>query len=254
MKAHQLIVILLIMTLVLVNLVLSRIVHNAGLVWPDALCVVGLGLIFAQIVLVASWLVWSSRNFALRIILSLAILYFLAHPASTYAIDDPSSWFTANLSFLAIISTVFLVARFAGVSIDQVDDHNAPTGLGSWQFSISGILSVTTGTACLFGAARNLHVPATAGVSTLLFFLAISAVATIAFFSSFCLHRVGLAVLVIGLAATMIGYVLSLTGIRVEGPWTVVQMNLAHAGAIAGSIAVARIAQYRLTVATGHTP
>ncbi len=126
--------------------------------WPDVLAIIAMGIAFAQIGLAAILLVLCVNSLVIRGLFVL-VLYagaaFLAFRSSGGG--GMSGWLAFMLVCLAITSTPLVIARLAGVAI--VPRVLGASPRGSRQYTIWGLLVLTTLVAVLLGIGRQLNFP-----------------------------------------------------------------------------------------------
>ena len=121
--------------------------------WPQPAAVAAMGSAFCQVSLAALLLL--AVDFPLRIRWAVAGSLYLAAAciASRAASEEIVPWLGIMLLNLAIVAAPLLAARVAGmriVAVDRLEDQPA----ASRQYSILGVLALTTFVAVLLGIAR----------------------------------------------------------------------------------------------------
>jgi hypothetical protein len=140
---------------------------------------------------------------------------------------------------LVVVAAPLAIARLAGVGIVPIHEHEAPRG--SRQFTILGLLSLTTFVAVLLGIGRLLKFPWGELGAIAVFVVANGAIPwTLASWPWPTTLIVGAAV------CTAAGAVMSLTGFPPNDPLSLAAMCTIQGIVIIAALAVVQIAGYRL--------
>jgi len=131
------------------DLVWPVVLRMTGAQWPATPAIVAMGIGFAQVGLAAILLVLGSRRLITRGIAAV-ILHFGAAFLAFRAVNASGfvRWLVIMLMIIGIISAPLIIARLAGLVITSTD---APPGRGSRQYTIWGLLVLTTIVAVLLG-------------------------------------------------------------------------------------------------------
>jgi len=129
-----------------------------GSQWPDKPAIIAMGIAFGQLSLAAILLILSSKRLVARSMATI-VLYFGAALLAFRAVSANGfgRWLTIMLLILAVIAAPLIIARLAGVVI--VPTADGPPGRGSRQYTIWGLLVLTTIVAILLGIGRQLSFP-----------------------------------------------------------------------------------------------
>lgn len=134
----------------MMNLVTVRIIDLTD----NTLLQAGLaGLIFAQLGLLTAWLAFDPRELATKSVVTVCAAAILAQPLANYTPFTDSLWWGMFVAFGVLVLAGCTLLRIAS----QRAEHTSAAGTS--QFSISGILSLTTATAVALAAARAIEIP-----------------------------------------------------------------------------------------------
>ena len=249
MKANHIIPVLLGLAVLLANLVIYNVVERRGLRWPAALGVVGLAVVFAELALLAAWLVWGRGNIASRVLASLAALGIPAITAAscTEGADDYKEWYAMLLFYLLIVASLCWGARLWNVTISATPAAKSDVTRNR-QFSIWSLLSATTGVACVLGASRVVHLPGSP--LQVLFFLTVAALISLTgMFLSFLSIRPWRGAALVLLTSGCMGIGLSLSGVPPPDNrmLLVVVMSVAQGFCVGSLVVILRIAGFQMT-------
>jgi hypothetical protein len=240
----------LLLSLLLASLLLQNIVWPIALRlenedWPAPAAICALGIAFAELSLAAVLLVWGTRYLLARGLLVL-LMYLGAGYMAARAVDPPglNTWMATMLVVWAIIAVPLAIARLAGVVVVRSGDTDAPRG--SRQFTILGLLSLTTLVAIGLGIAQRLQFPWSELGQVVLFTLALGLIPWI--LAPLALSRVPLlgSVLAAGVICPAMGAAMAYTGFAPEEPAELTFMCLVQGAVIVAACAVVRLAGYRL--------
>jgi hypothetical protein len=218
--------------------------------WPSRPAVVAMGFAFAQTGLVAVLLALGGGLFWTRAALA-APVYCSAACLGCHAARHTSEhlpvWFLIMLVDGAVVAAPLVVARLAGLGIVRGAGRKSPSG--SRQFTILGVLTLTTIVAILLGLARLFQFPWHEIGSVVLFSLAAGGIPWLGALITLS----DLSWLVAGLAMTiycpLAGWLISLTGFPPPDVAELIVMSCLQGAITIAACAVARIAGYRLTLA-----
>ena len=214
--------------------------------WPAAPAIIAMGIAFAQIGLAAVLLVLCAHALVLR-----GLFVFLLYVGAAFLAyrsvrgDGMSGWLTIMLMCLAITAAPLVIARLAGVAI--VPAPPAAPARGSRQYTIWGLLVLTTLVAVLLGIGRQLRFPWGELGDIALFSVTIAAIPCL--LAPLALSKVPWPATLIA-AATLCpaaGILIALSGFPPYQPLELAAMASIQGTVILAACLVARIAGYRLT-------
>ncbi|MEX2173786.1 MAG: hypothetical protein WD872_05445 [Pirellulaceae bacterium] len=212
--------------------------------WPSPLAIAAMGLAFAQAGLIPLLILWGTGRLWMRCATALPLYLFAAWLATRGTDGNLRRWLSITLFYLAIVAAPLVIARLAGVRMVRVGDAEAQAG--SRQFTIFGLLTLTTVVAVVCGVARWLSFPweeigavatfaiALAGIPWLCATVALAPVAS--FWSP----------VAVALVCPLAGWLISLTGFPPRQPVELIAMCCVQGLLTVGACAVARLAGYRL--------
>lgn len=221
--------------------------------WPQAPGIVGVGLALGQVSLLGAWLVWGRWNAVWRVVLVAAAVYGISFLGS-HSTDGPgnsSEWYGILLFYLAMLFVVFLISRLMGYRLTSgssgTNQTAAVAGQRPTQFSIWGLLSVTTAVGIVLTLLRFVDLPFLWDFEPIIFFLILTISSSVILFASFLPQwavAVGVAVTVCPIA----GLLMALNGLPNPNEWReLIAMNLIHGTCVLCGVSVAKIAGYRLS-------
>ena len=232
------------------NLVWPVVLRMTDSTWPATPAIIAMGIAFAQLSLAAILLVLGSGRPIVRGIAAIA-LYLGAALVSFRAVSGTvtgegiSRWLAVMLFVLGVIGAPLVIARLAGVAI--VPTVDSPAKRGSRQYTIWGLLVLTTIVAVLLGIGRQLKFPWHELGQIALFSVAIALIPCI--LAPLALSKIPWPASLIA-GATLCpaaGAVLTLTGFPPDNqPLELAAMCSIQGAVIIAACAVVRIAGYRL--------
>jgi hypothetical protein len=253
MLAHRWITALLIVTWIVLDALFVSAIESQGLNWPAWPAILGMGFVFAQSTHLSAWLVWGHSNIAVRIGAGVAAMYALAYLTSVATMGTPgtSMWFGGQLIFALGALPAFLAARLRGLRF-VVD---AEDGVATWaagqpiaqQYTIWGILSLTTAVAIALAAIRMTAIEHDDIVSAFIFFIMISSNGTIVFLAMFLIRNLLVVELIATVTAISLGWLCPLSGLPDDERRELVTMTLTQAIAVIGTAIVLRVGGLRST-------
>lgn len=214
--------------------------------WPDVLAIIAMGIAFAQIGLAAILLVLCVHSLAVRGLFVL-LLYAGAALLAFRSVrgHGMSGWMSTMVMCLAITSAPLVIARLAGVAIVPRTLIGSPRG--SRQYTIWGLLVLTTLVAVLLGIGRQLNFPWRHLGEIALFSVTIAAIPCL--LAPLALSKVPWPATLIA-AATLCpatGVLIALTEFAPDQPLELAAMASIQGAVILTACLVARVAGYRLT-------
>jgi hypothetical protein len=126
--------------------------------WPAASAIAAMGIAFAQLGLAAVLVILGTGSLAIRGLIAV-LLYFGAAFLAFRAVrgEGISGWLAIMLLVIGVICAPLVIARLSGVAI--VPAVTGPPARGSRQYTIWGLLVLTTVVAVLLGIGRHLRFP-----------------------------------------------------------------------------------------------
>ena len=221
--------------------------RTSGADWPNSPGVVAMGLSFAQTGLAAVLLGLGGGPLWLRAMLAVP-LYGLAacvgcHAARHHAEHLPL-WFVIMLVVGAVVAAPLVVARLAGVGIAPAGQRELPAG--SRQFTILGVLALTTIVAMLMGLARRFDFPWHEIGDVALFALALGGIPWVGATIPLSRFSWPAAALLMSAYCPLAGWLLSRTGFPPPDVGGLIAMCYVAAAVTIAAAAVFRIAGFRL--------
>ena len=219
-----------------------------GIVWPHMAAAAVLGVALGQCSLVAMWCAWSSANGAFRVALALLGLFALAWLASTVVAERAAhdKWFTLLLLQATIVVAVCLAdALLNPHSLRAVFQSGAQSPEGTpgarpYQFSLAGLLTLTTASALALGTLQWTALPAKP-LSIVTAFCVLTAANCYATLRLLPQPRWYAALAGILLSGVFLGWLMGKTGLPPCEPDQLLLTAFAQAATVASSLAVFRI-------------
>ncbi len=157
--------------------------------WPAAAGVMGIGLAFAQVVLISLWAVWGRFNVIVRSVTALVAVFLTAFVGS-YSTDghgrETNEWFGVLLLYAALTIVPFTVARMAGFQLNtdnRLKLKVESSSLATNQYTVWGLMSLMTAVAIACAVMRFVAFPIGEAVAAAVFFSLLAAVACSTSFS-----------------------------------------------------------------------
>jgi hypothetical protein len=242
---RQLLVRLLAAAIFLQNLVWLLVLRTSGTDWPATPAVIAMGLVFGQAGLAAVLVAWGSGPLLLRALVAAPLVFFSAILAARSTNENLSLWLSVLLADAAIVAAPLGVARLAGVRIARIEEP--PDAAGSRQFTIFGLLTLTTLVAVVMGVCRLLDFPWHEIGGFTLFALALGSIPWICASTALAADRWYWVVLAGGITCPLAGWLISLTGFPPEqDKLALIAMSCVQGGLTIAACAVVRVAGYRL--------
>lgn len=256
MKSSNLIVWLLVAAFIAIDLAMIGELQIRRNEWPEAGGLIGLGLSFSQIALLALWAVWGRSNVLVRgvnTLLGVWAVSCLASYSTTSDLDDVGYWFGVLLFYCGASLIPFIILRFARYEISsqraastQHADNHAVRRLSANQFTIWGILSLTTAIGVALAVIRFAQFPMGLLLEVLAFFtllaVAVCAILLLALF----LSRTIIALVATTVICPIVGFLLSLNGLAPGEPLELVLMMCVLGVVIVSAAIILKSAGYRL--------
>lgn len=152
---RRLLLMLLLAAIVAQDLVWLTVLQGRALDWPRIPAVTAMGAAFCQVSLAAFLLLAVDFGGWIRAALAVPMYFAAATIASRATSEEFVPWLGIMLLDLAIVAAPLLAARLAGMRVVLVD-HLSDLPPASRQYSILGILALTTFVALLLGIARTI--------------------------------------------------------------------------------------------------
>ncbi len=216
--------------------------HDA---WPDLPGVFGLGLGLAQVTLVAAALVWGGWNLALRTVAALAALFGLAHLVALSSSDEQFAvWYGFLLAYLAVLVVVMGGVRYRGYWISLSEERRPRRRLPGWQFSIGGLLSLTTSVALVLAVRQFIDFPFGVLGFALWLLTVISANSLISFFCAFQ-SPPSAAIAVLLITGPLLGWFYNIEEFASSQSIKFMILGAVQSLAVAGGVGALRLAGFR---------
>lgn len=242
---RRLVLRLLAAAILLQNLVWLVVLRTSGSDWPSVPAVIAMGLVFAQVGLAAVLVVWGSGPLLLRSLAAIPLIFFAAILAARSTNENLPVWSSVLLAIVAIVAAPLAVARLAGVRI--VPDDEPLYAAGSRQFTIFGLLTLTTLVAVILGVCRLLRFPWDEIGQVALFALALGGIPWICSPTALAADRWYWVVVPAPVVCPLAGWLISLTGFPPEEhKLALIAMASVQGALTIGACAVVRVAGYRL--------
>jgi hypothetical protein len=256
MKSSTLIVWLLVAACIAIDLAMIGELQVRRNEWPEAGGVIGLGLVFSQVTLMALWTVWGRSHILFRGVSALLGVWAVSFLASYSERGGPlgvGTWFGVLLLFCGVSLIPFIIARFANFTLtNEAEEKPHSTGrrLSSNQFTIWGLLSLMTAVGIALAVTRFAEFPMEQLLEVAVFFTllaaSVCAVLLLALYVSRLLPAI-LATTVICAICPVAGVLLSLTELNTgEGTLDLVVMMCVQGVASLFAAIVLRAGGYRL--------
>ncbi|MDA1053343.1 MAG: hypothetical protein O3C40_23075 [Planctomycetota bacterium] len=253
MKPSTLIVWLLIAACIAIDLAMIGELQVRRNEWPEAGGVIGLGLVFSQVALIALWTVWGRSHVLVRGVGTLLAIWAVSGLASYSQFGGwagVSRWFGVLLLYCGVALFLFIVARFANYELSKQDAAKPQTTkrhLSSNQFTIWGLLSLMTAVGISLTAARFADFPMRQLVEAVAFFSLLAATVCTIILLALSLSKVRGAVIGAIVICPTAGFLLSLTALATGAGRLELTLLMCVQGVASLSAAVAlRTAGFRL--------
>jgi hypothetical protein len=229
------------------NLVWPVALRMTDATWPALPAIIAMGIAFAQIGLGSVLLVLGAGRLIVRGLITIVLYFgaaFLAFRAVSAA--GMGSWLATMLVGMTMISAPLAIARLAGAVIVA---HTGPSpARGSRQYTIWGLLVLTTFAAVLLGIGRQLRFPWEELGQIALFSVAIAAIPCILAPLALCRVPWPASLIAAVTLCPATGAVLAFTGFPPNQPLELAVMCGVQGAVIIAACAVVRLAGYRLLV------
>ncbi|MBI2478009.1 MAG: hypothetical protein HYV60_04995 [Planctomycetia bacterium] len=257
MKSSTLIVWLLVAACIAIDLAMIGELQVRRNEWPEPGGVVGLGLSFSQIALLALWAVWGHNQILVRgvgTLLGVWAVSCLASFSSMGSLGEAGDWFGVQLFYCGVSLVPFLIARFANYELSKElarSRQSAGHRLSANQFTIWGILSLTTAAGIALAVVRFAEFPVGELLEVAAFFTLLAATACGILLLALFLSRVIFAIVATLVICPIAGVLLSLTGLAPgDAVELVLMMCVQGAVLLAAAIAI-KAAGFRLVRGAG---
>jgi hypothetical protein len=242
---RRLLVRLLAAAILLQNLVWLVVLRTTGNDWPSSPAVIAMGLVFAQVGMAGVLVTWGSGPLLLRALAAIPLVFFSAVLASRSTNNNLPVWLSVLMIDAAIVAAPLAVARLAGVRIARIDEpQDAPA---SRQFTIFGLLTLTTLVAVLMGIGRLLDFPWGEIGQFTLFALALGGIPWVCAPTALAAYRWYWIALAAAVVCPFAGWLISLTGFPPQNDKVALIAMCCIQGALTiAACAVVRVAGYRL--------
>lgn len=185
--------------------------RSTGWRWPHPAAVFAIGLALASIGMAGLWLALARSPFWQRGLLVLGAV-LLGGPVAAHATSGLlMHWWVATAVYAAITALPLAAARFAGVHLPAENSDAAPDPR-TRQFTIRGILVLTTSAAVLLGVGRVLDFPWRQMGETALFGLALGLIPWVVGLGRLRAEKRSRPVLAAVVVCPLAGWLIDLTG------------------------------------------
>jgi len=253
MKSSRLIVWLLVAACIAIDLAMIGELQIRRNEWPEPGGVIGLGLAFSQVALIALWAVWGRNKVLVRgvgTLLGVWAVSCLAAYSSSGSLRGGGIWFGVLMFYCSISLVPFVMARFLRYELaNQSVAHRPPSNsqLSASQFTIGGILSLMTAIGIALAVVRFAEFPTGQVMETVAFFTLLAVTVCVILLLALFFPHIGAAVCATVLLCPVAGVLLSLTGLAPgEGTLELVLMVCVQGAAILAASVALRSAGYRL--------
>lgn len=253
MKSSSLIVWLLFAAFVAIDLAMIRELQVKRNEWPEAGGVIGLGLSFSQIALLALWAVWGRSKILFRAVNTLLGVWAVGCLASFSAagnLDDLGVWFGVLLFYCCVSLIPFVVGRVVGYELFNqyaASPRNVDRRLTANQFTIWGILSLTTAVGIALAVIPSADFPTGKLLEVAGFFTLLAVTVCGILLLALLLSRIVIVILATVVICPAAGTLLSLTKLAPgDGPLELVLMMCVQGVVILSAAIILRTAGYRL--------
>lgn len=250
MKSSSLIVWLLVAACIAIDLAMIGELQIRRNEWPGAGGLIGLGLTFSQVALLAMWAVLGRRNVLVRGVVSLLAVWMLGYLAAFSSGERAGTWFGVLMFYCAVSLIPLTILRFTGYKLasrESVAREKSNDVLSSKQFSIWGILSLMTAIGITLGVVRFAQFPLVEISSVASFFSVLSATSCTLLMFALYLRHFAFSVAAMTIMCPIAGLLLSLTGLAPgEGTVELVLMMCVQGMTLLTAAYVLRNAGYRL--------
>jgi len=255
MKPPQFLLALLFGALAMGDLATLTFVVSTARAWPALTGVMLASLAFGQTMMLAAWFVLAGGNIAIRVLTAIAIVFGLSLVAAG-AIDGSgvrlAPWFA--IQFVAFCAATIPLAAARGFGWQfNLEAQPRPDGrMSARQFSIFGLLSVTTAVAVALGTAKYIDMPDVGWGSAVVFFGCLTGTGLLVFVPAMGIKAPELAALVcipiVALICPFGGLLMCASGLPPRPDPPLWMFFGGGYGATIGVVAVVlRVAGYRLT-------
>jgi hypothetical protein len=257
MKSSTLIVWLLVAACIAIDLAMIGELQIRRNEWPEAVGLIGLGLSFSQIALLALWAVWGRSNVVVRGVSTLLGVWAVSCLAS-YSREGDSDrvgvWFGVLLFYCGASLIPFIMVRIAGYEISSqraASTHHADSHvvrrLSANQFTIWGILSLTTAIGVALAVIRFAQFPMGQLLEVVAFCTLLAGALCAILLLALFLSRTIISIAATTVICPIVGVLLSHTGpAPAKGTLELVLMMCVLGVAIVSAAIVLKTAGYRL--------
>ncbi|MCA9122324.1 MAG: hypothetical protein H6822_14725 [Planctomycetaceae bacterium] len=253
MKSSNLITWLLVAACVAIDLAIAGELQVRRNEWPEAGGLIGLGLTFSQVTMLAMWTVNGRTSILVRGVVSLVAVWMLgclAEFSTTGRYEGAGMWFGVLMFYCTVSLVPFVLVRLTGYALAN-DDSRGRTktrvGLSANQFSLFGILSLTTAIGITLGIVRFAVFPVGQLLGVAAFFTVLGATSCTLLLLSLYLRRIAFAIAASIVLCPTTGAVLSLTKIAPgEGMFELMIMMCVQGSVLVAAAVVLRSVGYRL--------
>lgn len=253
MKSSTLIVWLLVAACIAIDLAMIGELQIRRNEWPEAGGIVGVGLTFSQISLLALWAVWGRSGMLVRGVSSLLGVWGLSCLGS-YSVSGglgaAGPWFGLLLVYCGVSLVPCIIVRFSGYELLSPLSAEPPRTLSRnspRQFTIWGLLSLMTAIGATLAVLRFAEFPVADLLELLVFITLLAATACSLLLLALYLSRLVASIIATITFLPIAGALLSLSGLSPgETTLEMVLVTCTQGAAIASAAIVLRNGGYRL--------
>ncbi len=166
MKPHNLLMALFVVAFVVIDFIVGGASAHIWTVGPRIPTLIGfvlVGIVFGQVGLMATWLVWGAAPLPLRLLLNLSVAGLLSLPLGSSTNPSAAQWFGVLCVYAVGVATPNVGLRVLGLRCSTsygrqpIEPHRLADR--RWQFTLAGLLGAITAVAILLAAARWMDFP-----------------------------------------------------------------------------------------------
>ena len=127
--------------------------------FPHPAAIAVLGMAWGQIGLAALYLALGRQNVLFRLAITLGGIGLMVPPLARATIPNAAQWLGVLCAYAAVVAVPLAIMRLRRHVMTPAPVSSE--GLGRWQFSLAGMMILTTFIAVLLGVGRHCHFPET---------------------------------------------------------------------------------------------
>lgn len=251
MRSPTLIVWLLVAACIAIDLAMIGELQVQRNEWPEAGGVVGLGVMFAQVTLIALWAVWGRYTIPFRAIGSLLSVWGLSCLGSYSAVGGlggAGPWFGLVLVYCGASLALFIVARLTSYKLCHRPEEIFPTAINrssSHQFTIWWLLSLMTAVGIALGVIRFAEFPLEELLELVVLLTVLAATGGTVLLLTLALSRLSVAIIATIFILPIGGFLVSLTDLGSAEGLTLSLMTCIQGAAILAAAIILRTSGIR---------